>query len=245
MRGLAHVVIALLLAACGRIGFDTTAVTGVPAVVQSQSVLIIPPMTPVVGLSPTLAGDVIAVATSNIDASDQPLVSISDNIGDTFQSAHCNYIFATTTGEIWYAVTRGDALQISIVDSSPVRREIWVLEIAHADELIAMTSVSNASASPVSPIDAGPTAPVDASGDLIASAPTVTVTPTRVPAIVFSLFNTGEEQALEGNFTALPVLNGDDAAWLVVEAPGSYSPAWLVNNDEPLFGAASVAFAPP
>lgn len=244
MRGLAHVVVVLLLAACGRIGFDSTGTSNGPvSVVQTQSVLTLPPSKALATLSPTLAGDLIVVATSNIDFINQPLVSITDNVGDTFVSANCSYIGGMTTGEIWYAITQGGAVQITIVDSPIVRREIWVLEVANATQLVGAGAVSNSTGVPLSPIDAGPTAPADASSDLVEIAPKVT--PSRVPAVVFSILNTGAEEGVEGSFIPLSALNDDDAAYQVVEAPGSYAATWLVSNDNNQFGAATAAFAPP
>jgi hypothetical protein len=213
------------LAACGRLDFEPAAGSApFPRLIQAGSLLATPPTQPVLGMVPTHAGDLLLVATVDID-SGPPIVSISDDTGNAYVSANASYTESCCTGEIWYVpAAAADTTTITIADSVPVRREIWLLELADANALVGAVALSAATANGSAVI--GPL-----------------VTTTTTPAIVMSTINTGSVGSVDPSYTPLPDLNADDAAWRIVVVPGEYGPVWSIGGVNAEFAGATVAFA--
>jgi hypothetical protein len=212
----------LVITACGRIGFGPGGGIVVVQTTQNFDKNVIANVT----LNPLVAGDLVVVATANIDDG-MPLVAIDDNAGNTYVATAAHYSCALvdpTAQEFWYAVVdHPGATALSLSSATAVRREVWVIELAGATSADATAVATNVT------------------GTTSGSAPPVT--PTRVPAIVNSEINAPVTASplLPGPFVAQPDLNGDDVAYAIVDAPGSYGAAWALTVGGP-YCASTVAF---
>jgi len=211
------------LAACGHVGFDDPGtMAGAPQIIQMQSMLT-DGSTAQLSLVSTRAGDLLVVMTSNISDT-TPLMSVADDAGDTFESVNVTFTHdLASIGEVWYAAnSHGSAATVTITDSASIEREVWILEIEGPTAYDRASEISNQPE----------TGTVDAP----------TVTPRRVPAAIVSMV-LAPGSAIDAGplFTVLPVLHGDDAAFKVVTASGTYGPVWTVDESGD-YGAATVAF---
>ncbi|HTR54472.1 MAG TPA: hypothetical protein VMJ10_27455 [Kofleriaceae bacterium] len=219
--------VVLWLAACGHVGFDGTARGSADAgglsVVQMQSMLVTDSSTTQIPLTPTLAGDLLVVMTNNITDT-TPLMTVSDDAGDAFVSVSVTFTHdLASCGEVWYVTNgNGGAATLTIDDAASVEREVWILELGGGSAFDAVSATSNEPENGMA--DAPP------------------VSPRRVPAaIVSSALLPGMAGSPGPVFSALPVLHGDDAAFAIVTAPGTYAPVWM-DDESGNFGAATVAF---
>ncbi len=212
------------LAACGRLGFDTPRTAPDAARDAAQDT---PPAMPrfVAGTAQALvttasldmtipatgAGSLVVVGLTQESGTTATIASITDGAGDTYQSANARSIDTTcaNTAEIWYAgnVIAG-VTTVSIAMSSNVTIEAWVVELAGVGQLVGGGHIDSHASS------------------AMVSAPTVVTTG---PAAVLSTVTTcGAVTAIAngGPFTALAIENGEDTAYLIADAPGTYGAVW-------------------
>jgi len=202
----------LLVASCGRIDFDPLGRDGssgdvVPAVAQTAAQLGTTQTTQVV-LAPTAPGDLIVVATTNIDTT-ASLQSIDDDGSNTYVSSGATFTCgATLFGEAWYAVALASATTVTVTSAGAVRREIWIVDVTGPKRLLAAVGL-------------------DDQVGVEADNPNVAVSE---PALVVSSMVVADQigNELAPGFTALPMVSEDDAAYAVVTSPGSYGARWSV-----------------
>ena len=176
-----------------------------------------PGSTATLGLEATRPAALIVVATLNfnIPGVAEPIVSISDDVGNLYASADAAGTWSGQQGkvEIWFATeTDAGARAVTVTSAAPTTRSVWVLEFANMAPVDAIDAAAG-----VSDLSTGgqPAAPV--------------VTPGRAPAVVVSvILLTGmvTQVAAGSPFVPLPLLNGDAAAYQIVDAPGTYGAVW-------------------
>ena len=210
----------LLLGACGRVGFDETAIADAPAglqVVQTAAMLATAGDISV-PLAPTRAGSLIIVTSGNFGPP-STIASISDDVGNVYVTANA---LSIATGldvdEIWYAsAAKAGATTVTVHSAAASKREVWLLEVLGASAApLEIVGVANNAAASTTP----------------SSSP---VTPTVVPALIVAVgdFDTGVSGLhAPSAFTALQILAGNDTAYQLVEAPGTYIAVW----DDPSLG---------
>lgn len=232
-------VIGTALLACGC--FDKPPYRGAPpAVVQTTSTIDTPDGAGAVRLAlpqTTEPGDLLVVATSLFGSDtvvDGSVMAITDDAGDTYQPAtlrpySCDQ---STVGAIWFAAgVSADASAITITQNKPTNgmREVWVLELSG----LRLTSVN----------DVAKTLNDQTQG---ATSAAPVVMPTSFPSVIISEINAGGDVAglAGGGFTALPIVNGDDAAYEIATVPASagYGAAWTTPTSG-IYCAATAAFA--
>ncbi len=166
-----------------------------------------------VGLAPTRAGGLIVIATLNfnIGATAETVASITDDVQNDYVSAGARARWNGDEGavEIWYAAgSRPGATSVTIASAGVTSRVAWALELANMEQVVPLEAVGQIDDVP--PVGGMPAAPV------------VAVTG---PAVVVSLImvNGNVTEVVAGNpFSLLPAINGDGAAYAIVDAPGSY-----------------------
>jgi hypothetical protein len=214
-------VVALWLAGCGRLGFQTvqpvadSAVvdTPPPAVVQTSSNQTSGSATITLSIAPTLAGDLIVVATGGW-APGSPVTSITDNAGNSYVSTNAMSNLSNLPNkdivEIWYATNaRAGATSVVVTASVSSNREAWLLEASGVSAADVVATLDNASAA------RHPAAPP--------------ISPTVTPSLIVAVgdFAAAINGLLAGSsFTQLPIHDDNDATWLIVENTGSYSAVW-------------------
>ena len=226
------------LAACGRLDFDAgIAPSGdgrdrgsdagpiVPALVQIQSIYAEAKTGVELLTLSTQRNDLVVVLTTDVhDGS--TLSTITDSAGDAYVSVNASFTHSPSRAEVWYVASGlGGATSLTITDAASTDREVWFLEISGASKLDLGSDVSD--------LSAGTT--IDAP----------TVVPTHVPAAIVSMVLVdGEVQGVASGFSALPVLDGDDAAFAIASMAGSYGPVFTLDMAG-TYGAATIAFDAP
>ncbi len=182
--------------------------------------------------APVTDGSTIVVATLNFNAGAvaASTIGVRDDAGQVYVSANARATWTGTAGqvEIWYLPRSGPGpTKVSIDSSDATSRSAWLLEVANLD----------------------PDVPLDAVGVINNAAtngapPAPMVIPTRSPALIVSviLITGAVTQIAAGNdFIALGSLNGDAAAYAIVDAAGTYGAVWDAPGSDN-YGSSTAAF---
>ncbi len=182
-----------------------------------------------IAIPKTVGGDLVVVAVAQESDTTSVVSAISDDAGNTYVSANQRSIDAScaNTTEIWYAtnVAPGASL-VHVAMSASVTIEVWVAEFAGP--------------SGASPLDTGAIASTQPSGAMIAAP---VVTPSSPDALVISTAaSCGAISAVAPGspFTALAILNGENTAYYVAHAAGTYGAVWSYNGGS--WDGSTVAF---
>jgi hypothetical protein len=234
----------LLFAACGRIGFDGVADDAAPEPDTGDAAAVVlpeiknvqtgmdgPADVTMFGIPSTREGSLLILATVSfeIGGTGALVSSISSDVGDSFVSVGqvANWTGDDGRTEIWYAPDgKGGATQLTIQSEAVTQRELWFLEVANMDPV---------------PLDAA-MAISDHPSDPMPGAPAIT--PTRRPALVVSIMQISgflTEDGIASPFIALPVVNGDDAAYAIVTEPGAFGARWTAPGTDN-YAAITAAF---
>jgi hypothetical protein len=241
----ARIAYAVCIAGCGRVGFndgldasaamrdsgsvarDTSAPTITPSVVQMTATSSASTVALEVTTAATGSGHLLVMVTDSWN-DPQPAAAISDNAGNVYVSANAAAGDGDDYIELWYvADSKPGATTITIQQTVSSTRDAWWLEAADV-----MTSA---------PVDVLATVN---NGPQSSTTTAPAVTPTVFPSLVVSgTAIVGDAITLVStNYTALPVIDGNDAAFAIVTAPIA-GPTW--NDDTPsAFCANTVAFKP-
>jgi len=184
-----------------------------------------------VSIAPTAAGSVVIVAVTQDRETTVNVSSIADNAaggGNVYVSAGVRTIddVCGNTVEIWYATNvKAGATRVTVALDTPAPYELWVMEVSGL--------------SSTAPREAGKTIATQPAATLV-SAPLVTTAGRAF--VVSTMASCGDGKQLVGGsaFTALPALNGQDTAYLVTTAAGTYAASWTTTNDT--WAASTVAF---
>jgi hypothetical protein len=218
------------LACCGRLSFDPMShpVDGsnaavMPALVQTQAETATG-STAGLPIEPTQAGSLLVMMVSS-DVGQVPVDAISDDAGNVYTSAN---VLAATPGlaadaEIWYAAaSKPGGTVVSVTGSASTTRDVWFAEIGAA------TLVLDRAA----PQDDGMQTTADVHGP--------SITPARTPALIVTMVVVNaniSSLVAPSQFIGLPVEHGDDAAYALVDAAGTYSATWDASGSGPYCGA--------
>jgi hypothetical protein len=146
---------------------------------------------------------------------------------NTYVSASLRSVTGTCqASEIWYARNaRAGAKSVTVTTSGSVTLQVWVVELSNT-RTTGGVDVGNVGSGAASTTITAPT-----------------VTPSGVPAVVVSaLGSCGTMGSLAGGspFTALPIQNGNGAAYYIATAPGAFGPVY--NNSNNAWNASVAAF---
>lgn len=243
MRG---ALIAVLLVGCGRLGFEhvgptttsdaagssdgTTpdAASTAAMVVQGTALPLTMGMSAAVPIAKTTAGDLVVVGVTQETNTTAIVSQITDDAGNTYVSANQRSVDTScnNTAEIWYAAAvHADASSITVTMSASVTIEVWALELAGPGP---------------NPVDTGAVASTQPSGATI-PAPTVVVS-SAGEAVISTAATCGAISQLKAGspFTALAIENGENTAYYITPAPGSYGAVWSYGGGS--WNASTVAF---
>jgi hypothetical protein len=240
----------VILAGCGRLAFDEPnadaakadapsidatgdAPTARPFLVQEAIKSGTNGTSLVVGLDmPVSPGSMLVVATLNfnIGGTAAATTGVADGAGNSFTSANARATWTGTEGqvEIWYLPSAGAGVTVVTIDSAALTsRSAWVLELGNmkADQPLDVVNVVS-----------------DGTTNGMPLAPTVS--PSRAPAVIVSaiLLSGAVTQVTSGNgFVPLPSINGDAAAYAIVDAPGTYGAVWDAPGSDN-YGSSTAAF---
>ncbi|MFT3694808.1 MAG: hypothetical protein QM831_16790 [Kofleriaceae bacterium] len=204
----------VLLAACGRIGFDDQAAIDAappdpPALVQQGSAsdqngnaLA------VTGLSPVREGDLLVAAV--VAFGDSTTTSVRDDVGDTFVSSGANATSASISGttSIYYATTIGGATTLDVRFDKAEGGEVWLLDFSGVDTLGSVNATNAMSAN-----------------DMYLG-PAITTTVANEVVVTHVQIDTNAITDVSAPFVMLPTLFGDDAAYAITTTVGSYAATW-------------------
>jgi hypothetical protein len=177
-------------------------------------------------LAPTRAGDLLVVAVAQESSTTAIVTAIADgSAGDAFASANARSIDSNcaNTAEIWYAPNiAAGATQVTITMDAAVTYNAWVAEFSGATTLVASAHA-----------DSHPsTTTIDA--------PPIAVSTGAI--VVDAEVTCGAASAIDASspFTGLQILNGEDLAYYIATAPGSYGASWAYGGGT--WDASSAAF---
>lgn len=223
-----------MLAACGRLDFQssspsdggaTDAARGyaTPSIVQTEMTSDVA-STLVVALDPARANDVLVVAIAGYHT----VGAVSDDRADAFVQAAAQGDENNDDTEIWYAVATGGATTVTVTMSAN-NNVVWVLELGGVD--VAAPVVAARGASTTS------TTTAIATGAMLATS--------IAGSVVVATGAGGDpfDTLRAGPFTALPFAYGDDTAYDITAAPGSFAASWDVTPGN-VWSISTAAFAP-
>jgi hypothetical protein len=173
--------------------------------------------TATVTTAPVGAGHLLIIPIVIYASTASSIVSVTDNAGNNYVSggALCSAGSGNNSvgTDVWYAKnTTAGATMVSVTFSANRGAVVWLLEVAGAD--------------PAAPLEAS--AKVQLPGAATAPAPSVSTTSAH--AVVVSVIGTtnGNVTSLQNGspFTMFPLQSGNDAAYDLVNAPGSYGAVW-------------------
>lgn len=236
----------LALGSCGRVGFERVAAVGDAtvdgvsgpdspdastasfALVQKSSSSA-SSMSSMIAIPKTANGDLVVVGVAQESDTTSTVATITDDAGNSYVSTNQRSVDAScnNTTEIWYATNVvADASTVHITMSAAVTIEVWVAEFAGP--------------SGTAPLDTGAIANTQPNGPTIAAP---VVTPSSPDALVISTAaSCGAISAIQpGNpFTALAILNGENTAYYVAHAAGTYGAVWSYSGGS--WDGSTVAF---
>ncbi len=208
----------LLFAGCGRLGFAPEAspdASGArPELVQVRTTRDLDVNGTTVNLAPTRAGGLIAIATlsQNIGGTAESVVSIVDDAQNNYVFAGARALWNGDDGavEVWYAASaRPGARVVRIFSTGNTSRVAWALELANMKGTAPLEGVGK--------IDDQPS-----TGEGMLAAPMVGVSGVAVVISLVMVNGNVTQVGADNPFALLPVINGDAAAYAIVDAPGSY-----------------------
>lgn len=176
---------------------------------------------------PATEGNLLVLAIGDDTYTTGTVQSVTDDASDVFTSTHER---ATDDGshnsdEVWYAKASGGVTTITVTMTAAITYELWAFEVSGVSTPD-IAAAQNAGAPP----------------SRTAAAPAVT--PSVENAFVVSLLSTssGVNGLVAGSpFTFLQAQNGNDAAYLITTAKGSYGATFTL-SDEGTASAVTVAF---
>jgi len=212
-----HALALLSLAGCGRIGFDelpgADAPASGPAIVQLTQATFTGSSSALT-LMPTRAHDLLVVITDNV-LTGTPLDTISDDANDAYVSSGmvAQRMPPPSVLELWYVPdSQAGAQTLTITDQGSVNREIWFLELEGMDHVAPLELVQTLSHATETGMPAAPP-----------------ITPSALPAlIVAGIAVPGTVMTVAAPFEELPIIRGDDAAYAITEAAGTFTAAWRI-----------------
>jgi hypothetical protein len=200
----------LALCGCGRIDFDSASAP--PALVQSGAVDMLDVVVASLTIAPTGSGDLLVVATGDFSTK-QPITAMTDDAGNTYVSANALATNAMDMVEIWYAANSvPGATTLTVTSATASKRQVWFLELSNMDRDAPLDVVATAGAPPPS---ATPEAPL--------------VTPTTGRSVIVSVANALDDVKTvdpESPFVAMPIFDGNDAAYYLTPSHGSFGAVW-------------------
>jgi hypothetical protein len=234
----------LVLACCGRVGFEgrlgagDAAVDTAPdapgavALVQSAGVFTMSAPEITLVLEPTRPHSTIVVATNNFNIGGvaPAIAAITDSAGDAFEStnARAPWQSGQAIAQIWYSRDGvGGATSLAVASAAATSREVWVLELANLDRAAPLDKIASVSDAAASSLPAAPPAAATAARGVAVS-------------IVF-VANQCTGVAAGDVFTGLPILHADDAAYLISSAAGAYG-ATFVQPNPGVYSAVTATF---
>ncbi len=231
MRRVVSALLALL--GCGRVAFDPlTPLTdaklsaGGPTVVQSQSAMSTTSSMLTVSLPNVAAGDMLVAAVILYDDTQNVTSLVDDSSVDTFVSAGARSASPDAATEFWYAVNEaaGPISITAMLGASP-GGAMWIVDVAGLDTTapVDTTAVGHGA---VMAMEAGPGVVTAQADDLVLSVVNV---------------SGGDATAVASPFVTLPATGGDDIAYALAVAPGTYAPQWTMDGGGTSCGS-TVAF---
>jgi len=192
------------------------------AFVQSASAQLTAVTTPI-GVSATQAGNLIVIAVAKETNVTTVVSSIADNApggSNTYVSANQRsfHTGCVTSLEIWYATNaRPGATSIAVTMGSSEEIEAWALEFSHTGDAVVFEGGKGVSDQPAGTIITAPAVTSAASKPLVISGAMTcgAITGLRVPT----------------SFQPLPILRGENVAYLLAAQPGTYGAVWNSGND--------------
>ncbi len=228
----------LLVAACGRADFDprtddassgdgtalVDAVFATPHIVQTQdddtgtASVVVP-------ISPTNAGDLLVVGTGSW-GSGMPVVGVTDDQNNNYVSANARATSTSGSSEVWYVISSiAGATSVTVTFAGATNPEAWFFELGGMD--------------PTNPLDIFETVNDGTVSDPIAGPVVTTRTPhSFVISIELAPDSVG---AVQSPFVELEIQDGDNAAYMITTAIGSYGAVWQDSNSG-AFNSTTAAF---
>ena len=213
-------VVGATLAACGRVGFDGRA-PDAAIVLGSDAPLAMPRLVAmstgagsagglVLDFASTAPGDLLLVGVGVWDGT--PVASIM--AGTPLTSAGVRAVQASTSSELWYgSPPAGTTFAQITMNGAPSGYDAWAAVFENVAPGPPAATGSGCLQYPPDVV----TAPVQAAaGDLVFGA-----TMLAYPAYA---------DGVAAPFTALPLRDGNGAAYYIAAAPGSYGPSWSVGS---------------
>lgn len=228
----------ILLSACGRLGFEERAIDDVLVdstppdppvfVAMSGASADAATMTLQVPLPPTTPGNLLVVSfTIHTDAA---VTSITDDGGNTYESAGVRASMTNTSSEIWRSDHAASATNLDVTMSGDGTFNVYTLELANVSGPPAKRS-SACLEYPPTFVEAPITTTVP--DELI-----VTVTMFAAPVFV---------SAMNPPFVGLPPLSGNATGYLIARDPGTYVSTFTIESGEDMTAmtcASSVSWLP-
>lgn len=221
------------VAACGRVGFDAgsdagadAVVTAVPALIASAGVPTGASLTITLPVPPIAHGDLVVIGTALLETA--TVVGVADDVGGHYVSTGARAVNGTSATELWYAVAEIDgASAVMVTLSQATNGAAWAADFSGVRTDAPLVTTSTLDDQP----DANP----------VASSEVAATTHQLVFAMVATTSVVGVHA---GNpFTLLDNVNGDDGAYYVAPAPGTYRAVLDVDTAGP--SCASVAVFDP
>ena len=159
------------------------------------------------------------------------VVNVVDDAGNVYVSSNASATASDGDNEIWYARdSLAGATMVTVTWSATSNLELWVAEVSGVDT--------------TNPIDAIGAIPV---GTATTTLQAPVVAPSTPHAFVFSVVQGLSLTGItSGNpFTALPSVEGDDAAYDCTTTLGDYGAEWNESSPGPLTAATAAFKAAP
>lgn len=226
----------IVIAACGRIGFDphaaaTDAQADVATADATNAVLVQETSTMNSGsgaalvITPTQAGDLVVVTVTQETSAATTVTGVSDGT-DTFVSAGLRSVDngCNNTAEIWYATNvQPGQTAINVFMSASSTIEVWVLELAGVTAYAGGALVNDQAAS-----------------GMILAAPGIALAGPGVVVSVEATCSGATAIAPDSSFTGLAAPSGEDTAYLISGAAGTYGAVWTYSGGT--WNASTAAF---
>jgi hypothetical protein len=206
-----------VVAACGRIGFDTVQPDDAPPPASGHLVALTTAMdrtTQVLQLTipDVTAGDLLIVALSIHDGT--AVTQVVNSNGTALTSAGARAVKSATASELWYAAGSEPTTGVTITMAAMSSFDVWVAELSGIangpPEAIAHGCLSY---------------PPD-----VEQAPAATSLPNQLVFSVTMLAYPVFISTILPPFTALPPLSGNGAAYYFAPEAGSYAPSWQIGS---------------
>jgi len=227
----------LVVASCGRVGFDVVPQLDsrpdaqvVPRVLSTNSGTTTGADAPTltVPLPATNGGDMLVVAVTSHDGI--AVTGVTDGNGHAFTSANVRAAEGGVASEIWYETAAPSTTQVTVDFVSKTSVDAFVFELSGVSGPPALTAMSCVQYPPA-----------------IATAPITTTVPNQVivtaTMFAFPLF----VASMDPPFVGLAPVTGNDAGYLVADTPGTYASTFQIASGQGMAAmtcASSVAWPP-